>query len=104
MSWNVGKSHWMVVGALGAVVAAVDLLLVFHPTLGVAQGGILNGADLRWDLIRISWILCAIFCAVSTLVFSALRARGRSWVFRLLAYAAGAIASALSMPIIDKVF
>jgi uncharacterized BrkB/YihY/UPF0761 family membrane protein len=96
--------HVAVLGVLGVLVAALSLLVWFHPTAGYVSGGVLDGADLRGSLIQILGWTFAAFAAVSTIIFALLPTAMRAAPRYALAYAAGAAAIAIALPLLDKVY
>src|SRR5262249_10201731 len=58
--------HRALVVALAVLTAGLTLLIVLHPTLGFANGGVLDGADLRSSLVVILWSCLAAGVFVAT--------------------------------------
>ena len=99
-AWNV---HYIVLGVVAFAAAALTSALWLHPTMGYAQGGILDGADLRGSLTQILWIEYAVFAAVSTLgIVISSRFTERRLVQLLPSYALAIGALPLAMLAIDK--
>ncbi|SRR5258706_8420729 len=98
------KRHGWVVGALVAIATVLSLLLWFHPTLGFAQGGILDGADLRSDLIQLLWWAVAAITVGSTLVLAAMPARWRAPLRFGAAYVTGLAVAIAIFPILDHYY
>lgn len=103
-SRRIGKAHSIVLLVLGAVVVATTLLLWFHPTLGYARGGILDGADLRWSLIQILWWCSLVFATTSTLVASLLASRVAAGTRSALAYGIAITMVAAALPLLDTYY
>ena len=96
--------HGWGLGVLALLVVGCDTLLWLHPSLGFAHGGILNGADLRGSLIKISlWLLLA-FGLVASIALRSVAFVKRDALAYVLAYGSALVASRLAMTVLDKFF
>ena len=98
------KTHGGVLGAMGVLLLGLNLVIWVHPRIGFAQGGILNGADLRSALIQICWWMFLAFAVASTLTLGALATIRRGPVIWTVAYTLGVVAALGALPIIDRFF
>lgn len=98
------RIHSRVVIGLLFLLAGLEALIWFHPRLGYAQSGILQGADLRRALLQISIWLALGFTIPSTLLLLSLRFVARDRTVLLVAYAIGAACVACAIPILDKFY
>lgn len=98
------RIHSRVVIGVLFLLAGLDSLIWFHPRLGYMQSGILQGADLRRELLQSSIWLALGFAISSTLVLLSLRWVARDRTVLLVAYAVGAACVALAIPILDKFY
>ena len=96
------RRHLGVLSAIATLTVAMSVIIWLHPTLGYAQGGILDGADLRSSLLAILWSLFAAFCLASSAVMRVLPTRVRDGVAYKASYAIGAATAVLFVPILDK--
>lgn len=101
---RVWKIHGGVLGAMGILLLGLNLVIWVHPRIGFAQGGILNGADLRSALIQICWWMFLAFAAASTLTLRALATSRRGLVIWTVAYSLGVVAALGAIPIIDRFY
>jgi hypothetical protein len=98
------RSH-IVTAVVTAAAFALSLLIWLHPTLGYASDGVIAGADLRGDLIRLVWVMWGVLMTVR-LVTGALMTRfpGR----KLYISAAGGLAvfllGRLALHVFDKLY
>lgn len=95
--------HRNVIAILALLVGALSLFLWIHPSAGYAQGGILDGADLRTDLIKISWTMAIAFAAASTAVIASVSQQVQAAVRYTLAYSLGTAAAAGALVLLDTV-
>jgi hypothetical protein len=95
------RRHRIVLAVLGVVAIGLSALVWFHPTLGYAQGGVIDGADLRRSLLVILWAMFGVFALSSTLVLTVLRGHFHAAVRYLAAYAVGIAAAIATLPVLD---
>ena len=96
------RRHLGVLSAIATLVVVMSAIIWLHPTLGYAQGGILDGADLRSSLLAILWLLFAAFALASSAVVRLLPARVHGAIAYPAAYLVGLASAALCLPILDK--
>lgn len=98
------KRHFFVLAVVAALGGSLSLLLWFHPTAGYAHGGILDGADLRGDLIKIIGCLVLAFGATSTVVTAVIGGRLHATARYALIYGIGIGAAVGAVPLLDKIY
>jgi len=98
------KIHASVLGAVGVLPLGLNLVIWVHPRIGFAQGGIINGADLRSAMIQICWWMFLAFAAASTLTLGALARIRRGPAIWTVAYMLGVVAALGAIPIIDRFY
>jgi len=98
------KKQLLVLTFLAILLVILSLVVWFHPKLGYAQSGIIKGADLRFDLIMIYWIMLSMFSTVSTLILVIYEklTQGIPLFIWTVVYALGIYAAKVIMPLIDK--
>ena len=96
--------HKYVLAALGILAVGLSLLVWFHPSFGYASGGVLAGADLRVDLIRLVWWLAVAFAAGSTLILALVPVKVHAIARYSVAYGSGAALAILAMRVFDKLY
>lgn len=102
---RIGKAHLVVLAAIATLAAAATLLLWFHPTLGYARGGILDGADLRGSMIQVLWCAFLGFATASTLVMGLLSPRVGAGARSVLAYGiASTLLVVVGFPLLDSYY
>lgn len=62
------RLHVIASFVLVAIAAVLSAIIWFSSTAGYAKGGILDGADLRKDIIILCWLATSAFIVTSTLV------------------------------------
>jgi len=93
------RVHTYVVRAALLLAAALSALIWFHPTVGYAKGGAIDGADLRGGLLLILWLVTGAFVLCASLTVRLTKGRP---VQVVLAYIAGIAAAIAILPLIDK--
>jgi len=96
--------HGWAIGVLALLAIGCDALVWLHPTLGFAHGGILNGADLRGSLVKISLWLLLTFGMVATAALRVLACIKRDALALGCAYLSALVASGLAMVVLDRFF
>lgn len=95
-------AHPWVAGALVLVSVGLSFLIWFLPGAGYARGGILDGADLRLDMIQILWWQTLVFVATSTIAIALLPLRPHARY--AIGYAAAFGACMATLLLLDKLF
>ena len=98
------KKHLLVLIVLGLCVFILSLFIGINTRIGFVQGGIIDGADIRYSLIQILWLLYSIFDLTSSLVIKVITRFTMRWPIWIISYFIGLTSVILILPLIDKYF